>query len=586
MRTKRHFRIGLISAAIFGMPTAGFAQTPVGTSISYQGRLEDGGTGANGAYDFQVRLFDAQSGGTQIGSTLSANDLDVVDGLFTTFMDFGAAAFAGDARWIEISVRPGASGGAYTTLTPRQRIRTTPVAIQSLNDANWSKSGADIYNSNTGNVGVHESAPLSNLHVTGASTLAHFDAADLGTDQVVVEAGQAWLGLYSDEVGAPGSGISLAEINSTTGVMTKWSLMQRTTGNGNDFSITYGSDPAGNANARYFQVKSSGDVGIGINDPSAKLHVKAIGSTQNVVPPSFRAVSEYPIANNGTSTEYVQFEGTSIQATKDGADTRLEFQSGGGNVTIGSMNVALDSPKLTVARNSGLLTNDYLAFEDVLIHDTGNAWLGLYSDSVGNVASGITFAEYGVNTWKWGMYTRTTDNVGDFVITFGSDANPTANEKLFSILRDGTTQVKVLEITGADVAERFPTNGKVEPGHVVMIDAANPGELCIAQGAYDTKVAGIVSGAGDIPVGAILGNLPGTNKAEAPPIALSGRVWTWCDASDAAIEIGDLLTTSETPGHAMKAADPDRRGGAVIGKSMTALAKGENGLVLVLVNLQ
>jgi hypothetical protein len=181
------------------------------------------------------------------------------------------------------------------------------------------------------------------------------------------------------------------------------------------------------------------------------------------VPPSFRAASEFPVAS-GTSTEYVQFEGTHIFAQKDGADTRLELQQSGGNVTIGSMNITLDSPKLTVARDTGLITNDYLQFEDVLIHDTANAWLGLYSDSIGNVASGITFAEYGVTTWKWGMYTRTTDNVGDFVITFGADENPTANEVMFQIDRDGTTKVQVLEITGADVAERFPTVGKVEPG--------------------------------------------------------------------------------------------------------------------------
>jgi hypothetical protein len=89
-----------------------------------------------------------------------------------------------------------------------------------------------------------------------------------------------------------------------------------------------------------------------------------------------------------------------------------------------------------------------------------------------------------------------------------------------------------------------------------------------------------------LPVGAVLGNLPGTEKNSAPPVALSGRVWTWCDANEAAIEPGDLLTTSETPGHAMKANDASRRSGAMIGKAMTALAQGEKGLVLVLVNLQ
>jgi hypothetical protein len=62
-------------------------------------------------------------------------------------------------------------------------------------------------------------------------------------------------------------------------------------------------------------------------------------------------------------------------------------------------------------------------------------------------------------------------------------------------------------------------------------------------------------------------------------------VWVRCDASTTAIEVGDLLTTSDTPGHAMTATDVARSHGAVIGKAMTALPRGETGLVLVLVNL-
>ena len=144
---------------------------------------------------------------------------------------------------------------------------------------------------------------------------------------------------------------------------------------------------------------------------------------------------------------------------------------------------------------------------------------------------------------------------------------------------------KVLTVTGADLAEKFPSSdAKVDPGTVMEIDPEHPGRLRVAREAYSSRVAGVVSGAGDIPVGAVLGNLPG--HEDAPPIALSGRVWVRCDASKASIAPGDLLTSSDTPGHAMKAADRERSYGAVIGKSMTGLAQGERGLVLVLVNLQ
>ena len=151
-------------------------------------------------------------------------------------------------------------------------------------------------------------------------------------------------------------------------------------------------------------------------------------------------------------------------------------------------------------------------------------------------------------------------------------------------LGGGVVTVPVLEITGADLAEKFPASESLEPGMVVAIDAKNAGKLCLSRGAYNRCVAGVVSGANNFSVGAVLGNLPG--HEDAPAIALSGRVYVQCDASSGAIEPGDMLTTSDTPGHAMKASDRDRSHGAVIGKAMEPLRGGERGLVLVLVNLQ
>ena len=87
-------------------------------------------------------------------------------------------------------------------------------------------------------------------------------------------------------------------------------------------------------------------------------------------------------------------------------------------------------------------------------------------------------------------------------------------------------------------------------------------------------------GATGLHAGAILGNLPGLE--DAPPVALSGRVGVRCDAP---IGVGDLLTTSSTPGHAMRVGDHTRAQGAIIGKAMTSLDEG-SGLVLVLVSLQ
>jgi hypothetical protein len=149
---------------------------------------------------------------------------------------------------------------------------------------------------------------------------------------------------------------------------------------------------------------------------------------------------------------------------------------------------------------------------------------------------------------------------------------------------NGTARVKVLEITGADIAEKFPTTETLEPGTVVEIDPDHPGHLRKARGAYNKRVAGVVAGANGLSQGIILGNLEGSENHT--PIAINGRVWVYADATHEAIEPGDFLTTSETPGYAMKANDLPRAQGAILGKAMTRLEKGKTGMVLVLVNLQ
>lgn len=151
----------------------------------------------------------------------------------------------------------------------------------------------------------------------------------------------------------------------------------------------------------------------------------------------------------------------------------------------------------------------------------------------------------------------------------------------------GTTRTDVLEITGgADLSEPFDIYGAdgVKPGMVVAIDPERPGQLRVAAAAYDRTVAGILSGAGGVNPGMIMGQ-KGSPADGAHPVALTGRVYAWADASAGPIQPGDLLTTSSRPGHAMKVADHERARGAVIGKAMTPLAEGQ-GLVLVLVSLQ
>ena len=150
---------------------------------------------------------------------------------------------------------------------------------------------------------------------------------------------------------------------------------------------------------------------------------------------------------------------------------------------------------------------------------------------------------------------------------------------------NGTTRTHSIIITGgSDLAEPFRMgSGQIPQGAVVVIDEENPGQLKMSSTAYDTHVAGIVSGANGIHPGIALqqeGVLDGGQN-----VALSGRVYVLADASHGEIRPGDMLTTSDQPGRAMKVADHARAAGAILGKAMTGLSQGQ-GMVLVLVTLQ
>ena len=140
-----------------------------------------------------------------------------------------------------------------------------------------------------------------------------------------------------------------------------------------------------------------------------------------------------------------------------------------------------------------------------------------------------------------------------------------------------------IRLSNADCAEDFTISPKlsVEPGTVMVL--GEEGVLYPSQGAYDRRVAGVVSGAGDHKPGIILDRQKANENRQ--PIALLGKVYCKVDATYGAIEVGDLLTTSSTPGHAMKAADPVRAFGAVIGKALRPLKDGKD-IIPLLIALQ
>jgi hypothetical protein len=159
----------------------------------------------------------------------------------------------------------------------------------------------------------------------------------------------------------------------------------------------------------------------------------------------------------------------------------------------------------------------------------------------------------------------------------------TAEKARLIIDAAGTVSVGVLRITGGSVvAEPFAMPDAIPLGSVVSIDPSSIGRLKLSDRAYDKGVAGIVSGANGVTPGLTLNQ---AGFGEGRYVALSGRVYVLADATRNPIRAGDLLTTSNLPGRAMKATDARRAQGAIIGKAMSPLQSGA-GMVLVLVSLQ
>jgi len=205
----------------------------------------------------------------------------------------------------------------------------------------------------------------------------------------------------------------------------------------------------------------------------------------------------------------------------------------------------------------------------------GKGFSGVFGESrSGPGVSGSSTSSVGVDAKSQSgpAALRAVHASGGFAGVFGGHVHVTKDLKV-----DGDVQ-----LTGGDLAEQFGVIGQLvaEPGSVVVL--VGDDRVRVSDEPYDHRVGGIVSGAGNYRPGIVLDRQPGANRCA---LALSGKVWCKVDADFSPVEVGDLLTTSSTPGHAMRANDPARAFGAVIGKALGSLQSGR-ALVPVLVALQ
>ncbi|HEX4950691.1 MAG TPA: hypothetical protein VFZ34_28770, partial [Blastocatellia bacterium] len=377
--------------------------------------------------------------------------------------------------------------------------------------------------------------------------------------------------------------------------------------------------------------EQNGNIGIGTTNPSGRLHI--FGS-----PDVAGTLRFQPDASKGANHSHVHWGATGDWYIRSAAaGGKVILQDTGGNVGIGTAN---PTSRLEIAGQDGLAITGYQPF--LTLRDTntgglrsimagGNGDFGFYPNSfiggypavlikngTGNVGIGTPSPGAKLHVEGGGPVATIIKSVNDraylrldstisgqnrtWSVENGIFGHPgkfgiydwQANKGRLTIDTNGLVEVAALQITGgADFAEHFDVNVvetnaetplKVQAGMVVAIDPASPGKLQLSTRAYDRRVAGIISGAGGVQPGMMMSQA-GTLADGQHPVALSGRVYVWVDATRGAVKPGDLLTTSATPGHAMKATNAARAQGAIIGKAMTSLKEGK-GLVLVLVTLQ
>lgn len=585
MLNRHHMRrsiLPIVALLCLLQATLALAQT---SAFTYQGQLNNNGSPANGAHDFQFKLFDALTGGTQVGITNTTTNIVVTNGLFNTTLDFGSSAFPGAARWLEISVRP-AGGGTYTTLSPRQSLASTPYSLRSL--AATSADGLSLACVNCVTSNQIGSLPTGSANyiqnTTSLQASSNFNISGNGLIGGKVGIGTTTPGFPLSFSNTVGDKISLwGTSGAHYGFGLQGALMQIHTPTAvDDIAFGFGSSAAFTETLRF---KGNGNVGIGTTTPTAKLEVAGTGLFTGTLSASTAAptgVSGTSTAPNGTGVSGVANNGANAYGVYgnnvgNGVGVRGDSTNGTGVFGFSSTSSGVFALSTGQGRNGASL---YAA--------NFNTTNGMAA----NVLNSSNFATAIFTNQGAGEVLYLKNGGGQFIRAVNSAETAT----LFSVNGDGTTVTKVLQITGgSDLSEQFDITStteavsnasltEIQPGLVVSIDPENPGKLVVSNEAYDRKVAGIISGAGGVKTGMLMGQT-GSVADGTQPVALTGRVYCWVDATNGAIAPGDLLTSSPIPGHAMKATDQTKAQGAIIGKAMTSLKEGR-GLVLVLVSLQ
>lgn len=189
------------------------ASSPLGTGFTYQGRLTDNGQPANGPYDMQFTLYDAASGGDKVGDTQDVQNVLVTAGIFTVTLDFGddPDIFNGDARWLEIAIRPDSPSGDYTTLTPKQPVTPTPYAL-------FAKTAGALVLPYSAEADTEGNAAIFEVIQTGDGTAIAASRETAGSAPTILSVSNGGSAVKGESAGGGGTGVEGTATGNGTGV--------------------------------------------------------------------------------------------------------------------------------------------------------------------------------------------------------------------------------------------------------------------------------------------------------------------------------------------------------------------------------
>lgn len=405
----------VVLIAMLALASAADSQT---TTFTYQGNLTDGGNPANGSFQMQFKLFDALSGGTQIGSTITNLPVTVSAGAFTARLDFGAPALTGANRWLEIAVRRNA-GESYVTLSPREQIASSPYAVRTLSAAMADDSqklggvNASEYvttaNGNTQFIRNSSSPQTATFNITGNGLFG----GQVGVNTPINP------NFHLDVQGgvrsfSPASSHFVAE---TTGGTNSWARFYMRSP---ERSWFMGTSRAFNGNQLYIAdetagqirmaIATNGFVGINTSNPQAGLEVSGTGAlsqqriTDTASGNSLVLQSGTGINTKVTGYNYGTGTGVPLYLSVDGANTIIN--PAGGNVGIG---VLAPTAKLTVGGNLSQSSSGFGVPKAIVFVQANATIARCYNGISGQTTGGCGFSVSGSG--------------GSYTVNFGFDVS-------------------------------------------------------------------------------------------------------------------------------------------------------------------